>query len=188
MHASTKQLVSEPTSCRAKGLQAAVGENWCKEHGRWHRKNAQIFHQTIWCHMVISPNGNNGWKLKSMSTRDRILKGVKTKARKTMKRMHNLWVALKKKISYKKCQGRSGKIWKEMATSTISQCLANNTLWELLWLTNVVEILDMLESNRNCWQVRLQLAYGWVQWADQRVGSIRGKGRRVRQSFAFVHD
>jgi hypothetical protein len=35
---------------------------------------------------------------------------------------------------------------KDMATSTISLCLANNTLWEVIGVTDLVDIWEILES------------------------------------------
>jgi len=58
----------------------------------------------------------------------------------------NEWVTLREKDKPKKTMTEAGEDLKDVATSTILLCLANNTRWKVLSLTDPADILGKLES------------------------------------------
>lgn len=86
-------------------------------------------------------------RVKSVLTREGTIKALKVKSHRTVEMTDAEWVA--HRLKNDKPEKMSIEEWedlKDMATSTILLCLANNTLREVLGLTDPVEIWDKLES------------------------------------------
>ena len=64
----------------------------------------------------------------------------------TEKMVDDEWVELTEKDKPEKTSKEEQEDLKNMATSTILLCLTNNTLQEILSLTNLVDIWDKLEN------------------------------------------
>ena len=65
---------------------------------------------------------------------------------KTEKMTDDEWVVIREKGKPEKMTIQEGEDLKDMVTSTILLCLTNNTLWEVLALTDRVDICDKLGS------------------------------------------
>ena len=70
------------------------------------------------------------------------MKALKVKTHMTEKMTNDKWVTLREKDKPDKMSKEECKDLKDMATSTILLCLANNTLQKVLDLTDLVEIWD----------------------------------------------
>ncbi|VFQ74792.1 unnamed protein product [Cuscuta campestris] len=74
------------------------------------------------------------------------IKVLKVKVQRTEKMMDAEWAKHRKNDKPEKLSEEEWEDLKDMATSTICLCLANNTLREVLSLTDLVDIWDKLES------------------------------------------
>ncbi|VFQ97231.1 unnamed protein product [Cuscuta campestris] len=88
------------------------------------------------------------WKqrVKSVLTREGTIKALKVKVQRTEKMTDAEWAKHRKNDKPEKLSEEEWEDLKDMATSTICLCLANNTLREVLGLTDPVDIWDKLES------------------------------------------
>ncbi|VFQ72130.1 unnamed protein product [Cuscuta campestris] len=85
-------------------------------------------------------------QVKSVLTREGTIKALKVKVQRTEKMTDAEWAKHRKNDKPEKLSEEECEDLKDMATSTICLCLANNTLREVLGLTDPVEIWDKLES------------------------------------------
>jgi len=78
------------------------------------------------------------------------IKALKVKTYSTEKMTHDeYWVVLGKKDKLEKMSKEEWEDLKDMTTSTVLLCLADNTLRDVLTLTNPIDIWDKLESYYN---------------------------------------
>ncbi|VFQ78488.1 unnamed protein product [Cuscuta campestris] len=85
-------------------------------------------------------------RVKSVLTREGTIKALKVKVQRTEKMTDAEWAKHRKNDKPEKLSEEEWEDLKDMATSTICLCLANNTLREVLGLTDPVDIWDKLES------------------------------------------
>jgi len=79
-------------------------------------------------------------RVKSLLTREGTIKALKVKTRRTEKMRDDEWVTSREKDMLEKMSTKEWEDLKDMATSTILLCLANDTLHEVLGLANPVDI------------------------------------------------
>jgi len=84
--------------------------------------------------------------VKRLMTREGTIKALKVKMCGTEKMTDDEWVALREKDKPEKMTTEEREDLKDMATSTILLCLLSNSLWEVLGLTDPIDIWDKLES------------------------------------------
>ncbi|VFQ95551.1 unnamed protein product [Cuscuta campestris] len=85
-------------------------------------------------------------RVKSVLTREGTIKALKVKVQRTEKMTDAEWAKHRKNDKPEKLSEEEWEDLNDMATSTICLCLANNTLREVLGLTDPVDIWDKLES------------------------------------------
>ncbi|VFQ77330.1 unnamed protein product [Cuscuta campestris] len=85
-------------------------------------------------------------RVKSVLTREGTIKALKVKVQRTEKMTDAEWAKPRKNDKPEKLSEEEWEDLKDMETSTICLCLANNTLREVLGLTDPVDIWDKLES------------------------------------------
>jgi hypothetical protein len=85
-------------------------------------------------------------RVKSILTREGTIKALKVKTRRTEIMTDTEWAGHRRKDKPEKLTDEEWEDLKDMATSTISLCLANNTLREVIGLTDPVDIWEKLES------------------------------------------
>ena len=116
-------------------------------------------------------------RMKSLLTQEVTIKALKVKTRRTKKMTDDEWVTSKEKDKPKKMPTDEWEDLKDMETSTILLCLANNTLRKVLGLTNSVDIWNKLES---CYKSKsltnkFQSTSRRIQQDNDRVDLSRGK-------------
>lgn len=85
-------------------------------------------------------------RVKILLTWEGTIKVLKMKTCRTKKMIDDEWVTVREKDKPGKMSKEKCEDLKDMATRIILLCLANNTLWEVLGLTDPVDIWDKLES------------------------------------------
>ncbi|VFR00763.1 unnamed protein product [Cuscuta campestris] len=85
-------------------------------------------------------------RVKSVLTWEGTIKALKVKVQRTEKMTDAEWAKHRKNNKSEKLSEEEWEDLKDMATSTICLCLANNTLREVLGLTDPADIWDKLES------------------------------------------
>ena len=84
--------------------------------------------------------------VKHLLSREGTIRTLKVKTHRTEKMTDDEWVTLKEKDKSEKTSIEEWEDSKDMTISTILLCLTNNTLQDVLDLTDVINIWDKLES------------------------------------------
>ena len=85
-------------------------------------------------------------RVKSLLTLEGTIKALKVKTRRIEKMTDDEWLTSREKDKPEKMLTEEWEDLKDMATSTILLCFANNILREIFGLTNLIGIWDKLES------------------------------------------